>query len=111
MDRILRSKLEAEPSSLIKCRNNYRHLYDLCSYYGDGMNVSHDLEWIRSALFLAWDRYCLDGMPLDEELIGQSTNDEVYKLLGLPREEVDQVTVGAFALYASLGGLKRLTFH
>lgn len=89
LDAFLNDRLLVQSQSvLVKCRTNYRHLFQLCRLLKSGQTVinSRAEQWIASALFLAWDRHILDGGAADKEsLIALIDEDELYKLLGVPR--------------------------
>lgn len=89
IDPFLDARLDAQDGVRTKCRNNYRHLFELCDFWPTDLPIinSGAEQWISTALFLAWDRHILDGGADDRAaLLDLIDADELYKLLGVPRE-------------------------
>ena len=63
LDEFLRDRIDAQRNVRVKCRNNYRHIFELCKFWPSPLSVinAEADQWVSSALFLAWDRYILDG--------------------------------------------------
>ncbi len=110
LDAFIENRLDAMNDVRVKCRNNYRHLFELCEFWPSRLPVinSQAEQWIDSALFLAWDRHILDGGPGDKEsLLGLIDADELYKLLGVTREYAVAQAYNLAELYVSVGRLER----
>ncbi len=110
LDAFIDDRMNAQKDVRIKCRNNYRHLFELCDYWPSPLPIinSGAEQWIASALFLAWDRHILDGRPGEKEALLELIEvEELYKLLGVQRDfafrQADQLS----DLYVSVGGLDR----
>ncbi len=95
-----------------KCRNNYRHLFELCGYLPTRLpiiNTGAD-HWLPAALFLAWDRLVLDhGAASKSDLIDYSRDEELHKLVGLPNRRFDSQVGGLADLYLAAGRLDRFS--
>lgn len=110
MDAFLDDQLAARHEVRVKCRNNYRHLFELCRYLPAGMSVinSGSDEWISSAIFLAWDRHLLDGgRGRSDDLLGLVASEELHKLLGVPKEHATSRGAALLELYQAAGRLGR----
>ena len=110
LDQFLTDRMRAQDDVRVKCRNNYRHMFELCGYLPSRLPMinSGAEEWIGSALFLAWDRYILDGgVRAKSNLIELIESDEIYRLLGVTRDYVLAQADPLADLYDSLGGLSR----
>lgn len=110
LDPFIENRMDAQNDVRVKCRNNYRHLFDLCEFWPTDLPIINTQaeQWIASALFLAWDRHILDGGADDRaSLLGLVASDELYKLLGVTQEyAIDQASSLA-DLYISVGRLAR----
>ena len=110
LDPFIEGRMNALRAVRLKCRTNYRHLFELCDFWPTSFSIinSQAERWIASALFLAWDRHILDGGASDKNaLIALVDSEELYKLLGVTREcAAGQATTFA-DLYVSVGRLER----
>jgi len=112
MDSFFNTVLDAEQDVRVKCRSNYRHLFSLCEYL-DGTEKDIDTgadKWIGSAYFLAWDRYLMDqsqDQGQQDELIKYARDSELYKLLGLPEDYVEEYVNEIVKNYIDAGCLSR----
>lgn len=112
LDPFLEDRMRAQPNVRIKCRNNYRHMFELCDYWPTPLPIinSGAEQWITSALFLAWDRHILDGGADDKATLRRLIEtDELYKLLGVQKEYTLKQAEQLADLYVSVGCLDRLT--
>ena len=110
LDQFLTDRMRAQDDVRVKCRNNYRHMFELCGYLPSGLTMinSGAEEWIGSALFLAWDRHILNGGDRGKSsLLELIESDELYRLLGVSREYALAQSDPLADLYDSLGGLSR----
>ena len=110
IDRFLAERMNAEKDVRVKCRNNYRHLFELCGYLSSTLTIvnSGAEQWIGSALFLAWDRHILDGGAREKSnLLELIEADELYKLLGVTQGDALTRAELLADLYESAGGLER----
>ncbi|MCY4093708.1 MAG: HNH endonuclease [Gammaproteobacteria bacterium] len=112
LDEFLSSRLEASQNVRLKCRSNFRHLFELCGF----VPLSTDIinpgleQWLASALFLVWDRHLLDGGVTDREsLIEVIKSEEIHKLLGVTEDFISSHTRTFADLYIHTGCLKRLS--
>ena len=112
LDPFLADRMRAQPNVRTKCRNNYRHMFELCDYWPTSLPIvnSGAEQWIASALFIAWDRHILNG-GADEKaaLLALIESDELYKLLGVQKEYALKQADQLANLYTSVGRLDRLT--
>ena len=110
LDPFIADRMDAQLDVRVKCRNNYRHLYELCEFWPTSLPVinAQAEQWIASALFLAWDRHILDGAPSDKaSLVDLIDSDELYKLLGVTRGFALAQAGDLADLYLSVGGTQR----
>lgn len=110
IDPFIADRMDATPGVREKCRNNYRHLFELCRYLPARLPVinSGADHWMGWAIFLAWDRFVLDhGTQSRPSLVGHAGSEELYKLLGVPRSRLDAQVTGLADLYLTAGGLGR----
>lgn len=114
VDLFLAERLNAQKEVRVKCRSNYRHLFELCKYWPNALsmiNTGSD-QWIASALFLAWDRHILDGGEKDEaSLLSLIDTDELYKLLGVTRDYTLAQAMRLLDLYGTIGHVDRFGQH
>jgi len=112
LDAFIADRMDAQQDVRIKCRNNYRHLYELCAYWPaplQTINSGAD-QWMASALFLSWDRHSLDGGNTDKSsLIGMVSSDQLYRLLGVSEGYALRQADSLADLYISSGGPNRVT--
>lgn len=115
MDNFIVKVLDAEDEVRIKCRRNYRHLFELCQYLpaqGDLIDSGAD-EWMGSALFLAWDRESLEleveQTPNKDQLLKYVHDEQLYKLMGVPEEAVSSYAAQIVSTYIDAGGVSRFS--
>ena len=110
LDQFLADRMDAQPEVRVKCRNNYRHMFQLCRYRttrGGAINSGAE-TWVSSALFLAWDRHILDGGASDDEtLVELVEGEELYRLLGVPVSQAVSWAATFVKLYNEVGRLDR----
>ena len=110
IDPFIKARMDAQNSVRLKCRNNYRHLFTLCQFWPTPlpfMNPGTD-QWIASALFLTWDRHILDGGASDQSsLLALVESEEIYKLLGMTRQDSIAHATDLVRLYVEIGCLDR----
>ena len=112
LDEFLEDRLDAQLTVRIKCRNNYRHIFQLCNYWPTAFPIinSGSERWISSAMFLTWDRYILDGgKGTRKNLLSLVESHELYKLLGVSQEFTLSQADHLVDLYRSAGQLDRFT--
>lgn len=112
MDDHIQDRVNAAAEVRVKCRTNYRHLFELCEYLPaplDAVNSGVD-QWIGPALFLAWDRSILDGgNPAKSDLLELVRRDELHKLMGTSAEYVHRQADRLVDTYLSAGALSRFS--
>lgn len=110
LDGFLTDRMDGQKNVRVKCRNNYRHMFELCQLWPSALsmiNAGAD-QWMSSALFLAWDRHILDGGKRKQsDLLALIDSDELYKLLGVPRNYALAQAEPLAELYRSIGRLDR----
>ncbi len=102
--------MDAQLDVWVKCRSNYRHLFELCEFWPTDLPIINTQaeQWVASALFLAWDRHILDGGTGDRAtLLTLVVSDELYKLLGVTQEYAADQASSLVDLYISVGRLDR----
>ncbi|MCD9817680.1 HNH endonuclease [Bradyrhizobium japonicum] len=86
IDRFIAAKMIGGDQVRTKARNNYRYFFELAGYLPTRtptVNAGAS-SWIASALFLAWDRYLLDGgRNTESALLAHVRSEELHKLLGV----------------------------
>ena len=110
LDLFIEDRMDALPEVRVKCRNNYRHLFELCEFWPTALPIINPQaeQWIASALFLAWDRHILDGGANDKPaLVSLVDSGENYKLLGVTRGYAVAQADELADLYTSVGKLDR----
>lgn len=110
LDQVLSEKIEADDGVKVKCRTNYRHLFELCGYLVSPLPFinSRVNDWIASALFLFWDRQILDAGPLSRNnLLELVVYNEIYKLAGISENEVVSHAKRLVDLYIEAGAIGR----
>lgn len=110
LDQFLSERMAATENVRLKCRTNYRHIFELCRYLPSKLPIinSGAEQWIASALFLAWDRHILDGGGGDKSsLLELIERDELYKLLGVSQSYALAQADLLADLYVSAGRLNR----
>ncbi len=65
LDPFIGGTMKAQIDVRIKCRNNYRHLFELCGYWPAKTASVNSManDYFSPALFLSWDRFILDNGP------------------------------------------------
>lgn len=94
----------------MKCRTNYRYLYEMCRYLPTRLPVlnSGAEQWAGSALFLAWDRYLQDGGALRKSgLVQYARTEELHKLLGMPLDQFAALASSCADDYLAADGVNR----
>ena len=112
LDVFIEGRMEALPHVRLKCRTNYRYLFELCDYLPSSLpiiNAGAD-QWIASALYLAWDRHIWDGGSGDKKaLLELVKSDELYKLLGVDKDHAQKLAGELADSYINAGGINRFT--
>lgn len=113
MDEFIAQSLIAQPEVRVKCRTNYRHMLDLCGYLrfaSDAIDSGAE-QWIVPAIFLAWDRLCLDGdikLPAPKEVLVERLIElAVHKLAGTTEEFVHECALAVAGDYLHAEGVAR----
>lgn len=110
LDPFIADRMDAQLDVQIKCRNNYRHLFELCDFWPTVLPIINTQaeQWIASGLFLVWDRHILDGGADDRtSLLSLIDMDEIYKLLGVTRDYAFDQAAALVDLYISVERLDR----
>lgn len=110
MDAFIAAHMNATPRVRIKCRSNYRHLYELCQYLPASLPVINSgLEQSPgSALFLAWDRHILDGGQASKAaLLKLLRGAELHKLLGTSAPQLASSANILVDIYLNAGNVGR----
>ena len=91
MDAFISSHIDGVSRARIKCRTNYRYMFELVKYLStSSQEINTDQEsWIAGALFTAWDRraIALGSAAVSlatSALVAASEEAEDFKLLALP---------------------------
>jgi hypothetical protein len=112
LDPFIAGRMTAITEVRIKCRNNYRHLFHLCGYLPSALpliNAGAD-RWLAPALFLAWDRFILDGgQAAKTQLLDLLRQDELHKLLGAARADLLSQANTLADIYLEAGNLGRFS--
>lgn len=94
-----------------KCVTNYLFTLQVCGLRNQRTPVvnTHAEEWIGPALFLAFDRANFDAARnlAHDELLRLVEAEELYKLIGVPSEDVRRVAAYCVDQYVQLGGTRR----
>ena len=113
MDGFIGSRIIGVPDVKVKCRTNYRHMFEIVNYLPSSNSVINtDPEsWIASALFTAWDRRALSfGSAASKQassFIEESLKAEDFKLLGVTVDEFRTLAEPIAHQYVSVDGLER----
>ena len=110
LDHFIMDRMAAKDGVRLKCRTNYRHMFELCRYLPSRLSMINSVadQWISSALFLAWDRHILDGGAQDKcSLLELIESDELYKLLGVSKDYALAQAEPLADLYETVGSLNR----
>lgn len=110
LDSFIEDRMAAQGDVRVKCRNNYRHLFELCQLWPSSLPIinSGAEQWIGSAFFLAWDRYILDGGGSEKAaLLALIASEELYKLLGVTEQYAMTQANRLADLYVHVGRLDR----
>jgi hypothetical protein len=110
LDAFILDRMSAQKDVRIKCRNNYRHLFELTGYWPTRMPIintgAEDL--IPTALFLAWDRLIFDhGRQTRAALVAYLQTEEIHKLIGTSQSYVLERANPLADLYLSVGAIDR----
>lgn len=112
LDHFIADRMDASLDVRTKCRNNYRHFYELAGYLPsptDAIN-SGATSFLAQALFLVWDRFTARGGALDvTSLLDALAEREVHKLLGLPDAGLEDGQRDLARLYVDVRGLGRFS--
>lgn len=112
LDPFIDDHLDALEKVRVKCRNNYRHMFELCEYLPSRLPlINTDVEgWIASALFLVWDRHLLDGGSAAEaDLLALLNIEEAFKLLGTTEDYVSAQAGALVGTYLTAGNMGRFS--
>jgi hypothetical protein len=96
-----------------KCVTNYLFMLEMCGLREQRTPFinTHLDEWIGPAMFLAFDRFVLDGSvaatPTVSELVHEIEAAEIYKLVGTSKDYTDTVAPVFAREYIELGALNR----
>lgn len=110
LDRFLSEHMDANENVRLKCKTNYRYIFERCRYLPTKLPIinSGAEQWIASALFLAWDRHILDGGDEDKSsLLELIKFDELHKLLGVSQGYALEQAGPLADLYVEVGRLNR----
>jgi hypothetical protein len=108
LDVFVQDRMRAQANARVKCRNNDRHLFELCGYLPALLNHinSGSEDWIGSALLLAWDRHILDGnASARANLIDLIRAEELYKLLGVTEPYAINLARDLIEFYLRIGNI------
>ena len=106
IDPFIQERLDASSGVRDKCRNNYRHLFELCKFWPSPMTVVNPGtdQWIASALFPTWDRHIRNGGANDREtLLDVIVKDDVFKLIGVTEQYALSRSSDLVHLYETAG--------
>ena len=112
LDHFIDEHMDATDEVRLKCRNNYRHLFELTGSWPTSLpSINSGAEqWISSALFLAWDRFILDGgSSTVSALLDLVRRDELFKLAGVGSELASVQAHQIVDSYLQVGGPKRFS--
>ena len=110
LDRFLLARIDGEQEARIQCRNNYRRLFDLCNLLPSSLPTidSAIVQWLDSALFVAWDRHILDTGAYSRACLLEAVDcNEVYKLIGTDRDSTLARARHLVSAYEDIGALGR----
>ena len=110
LDEFMTDRMVAQDDVRVKCRNNFRHMFELCGYLPSRLSMinSGAEQWIAPAMFLAWDRHILEGGAQDKSnLLELIESDELYKLLGVNQDYALAQADPLADLYETVGRLNR----
>lgn len=110
LDLFLEKHLDATKAVRVKCRNNYRYLFELCAYFSG--NSEHTevppSSLVSCALYLVWDRSLYGGNSGTEgSLLDEVHNAEVWKLLGASKSSITTFAKSHVKNYLRCGGINR----
>ena len=106
LDSFIEERMDAQYDVRVKCRNNYRYLFQLCKFWRSSTSLinSGAEQWIAPALYLTWDRHILNGGQDDKgSLLDLIASDEIYKLLGVTQEFTTERANHLVDLYIEIG--------
>jgi hypothetical protein len=110
LDNFIADTMNASEDVRIKSRNNYRYFFELAGYLPtSGATINTGQEgWITPALYLAWDRFVLDGGSEEKNALLKYVDDEeLYKLIGTSKADVDEIANIVVPLYLDAGATDR----
>jgi hypothetical protein len=113
-DHFLEANMDATSNTRRKVRTNYLYILELCSLSARRLlarAVAEPEHWVASALFVAWDRYMIRGLPCDLTLLRASIEDELDKVAGVRADVFWEIADDAIGTYVTLGGLRRFGDH
>src|SRR5271166_4590127 len=116
MDAFISSHITGVPNARIKCRTNYRYLFELVKYLPtSNPEINTDAEsWVAGALFTAWDRRAIAlgsaavSLPASA-LLAASEEAEDFKLLGITVDEFRTLARPIAEQYAAADGINRFS--
>jgi hypothetical protein len=111
LDAFIADRLKAQQDVRIKCRNNYRHFFELCDYLPARLPIINtgSESWMAPALFLAWDRLTIDkGRQSKSELLNHLKAEELHKLIGTSEGDLAGQAPSLADLYQAIGALGRV---
>jgi hypothetical protein len=112
LDPFIDDHLDALDDVRVKCRNNYRHMFELCEYLPSRLSLINTgaESWIASALFLVWDRHLLDGgSAAKADLLALLEREEVFKLLGTTQDSASAQAGALVGTYLTAGNMGRFS--
>lgn len=116
MDAFISSHVTAVAEARIKCRTNYRYMFELVKYLPtSNPEINTDAEsWIAGALFTAWDRRAIAlgsaAVALSPSaLVTACEEAEDYKLLGITIDEFHTLARPVAEQYAAADGINRFS--
>ena len=114
MDAFISSHIDGVSQARIKCRTNYRYMFELVKYLStSSQEINTDQEsWIAGALFTAWDRparaISISVVPLaTSALVAASEEAEDFKLLGVTVGEFHALAGPIAEQYAAADGINQ----
>lgn len=112
IDRFIGAKMIGGDQVRTKSRNNYRYFFELAGYLPTRtptINAGAG-SWMASALFLAWDRYLLDGgRNTESALLAYVRSEELNKLLGVTEANVIGNARLLIKTYLGAGSISRFS--
>lgn len=116
IDEFITRSITGVPGARIKCRTNYRYMFELVRYIPtSNREINTDAEsWIAGALFTAWDRRAMivgraRGPVPPNSLVAESQEAEDFKLLGITVDEFRNLAKPIAEQYVAAGGTTRFS--